>query len=314
VRSAPGTGKLRVAVGRLNGEFAAVPVVDCHVHLYPPEINRDPAGWAASAGEAHWARLCARQRADGTPVQGFPDVAGLLREMDSAGVDRAVLLGWYWERPESCVRQNRFFADCIRLHPDRLSAFAAIHPAAGAEALAEVLRARSEGLIGLGEMSPHSQGIDRDDASLAAILALAGELGLPVNLHVTDPVMKPYPGRVATPLSDFVHWAGQHANTRFILAHWAGGLDVTSLTNVWIDTAAAPLIYRTGAWIRAGRDVAVERVLFGSDYPLNLYPRTRAVADLGTFVQEVRSVGLSAEAQEWILGSNAAALFGWERK
>ena len=97
-------------------------------------------------------------------------------------------------------------------------------------------------------------------------------------------------------------------------SHWAGGLDVTSLTNVWIDTAAAPLIYRTGAWIRAGRDVAVERVLFGSDYPLNLYPRTRAVADLGTFVQEVRSVGLSAEAQEWILGSNAAALFGWERK
>ena len=24
-----------------------MPIVDCHVHLYPPEVNGDPAGWAA---------------------------------------------------------------------------------------------------------------------------------------------------------------------------------------------------------------------------------------------------------------------------
>ncbi len=287
-----------------------MPVVDCHVHLYPPEINRDPAGWAAAAGEAHWARLCARVRADGQPVQGFPEVEALLRSLDAAGVDRAVLLGWYWEKPDSCVRQNRFFAECIRRYPDRLSAFATVHPAAGAEALAEVRRAHGDGLIGLGELSPHSQQVDAEDPWLAALFDLAGELGLPVNLHVTDPVMKPYPGRVVTPLDDFVRWSRRHARTRFILAHWAGGLDVTALENVWIDTAAAPLIYRTGAWIRAGRDVAVERVLFGSDYPLNLYPRTSAEADLGQFVREVRTVGLTPEAQRLILGANAAALLG----
>jgi len=32
-------------------EFHAVPrVIDSHVHLYPPELNRDPAGWAAAQG------------------------------------------------------------------------------------------------------------------------------------------------------------------------------------------------------------------------------------------------------------------------
>lgn len=283
-------------------------VIDAHVHLYPPVINRDPAGWAAAAGEPHWARLCARVRADGTPVQAYPSVGELLHSMDEAGVERAVLLGWYWERFDSCVLQNRFFADCVRHHPDRLSAFATVHPAAGAAALAEIDRARADGLIGLGELSPQSQHVTAEDPTLDAIFALAGETGLPVNLHVTDPAMKPYPGRVVTPLDDFVRWAQRHPRTRFILAHWAGGLDVTGLPNVWIDTAAAPLIYRTGAWVRAGRDVAMERILFGSDHPLNLYPRTSTVANMRTFVAEVGSVGLSAEAQRRVLRDNARAL------
>jgi len=30
-------------------------IIDAHVHLYPTEIDRDPAAWAAAQGEAHWA-------------------------------------------------------------------------------------------------------------------------------------------------------------------------------------------------------------------------------------------------------------------
>jgi predicted TIM-barrel fold metal-dependent hydrolase len=29
-----------------------MPVIDAHVHLYPPELNRDPAGWAARTTRA----------------------------------------------------------------------------------------------------------------------------------------------------------------------------------------------------------------------------------------------------------------------
>ena len=116
--------------------------IDAHVHLYPPEVNGDPLGWAEAHGERHWALLCGRQRA-GRPVQTFPEVNDLLVAMDAADIERAVLLGWYWERPATGASQNRFYGECLRAHPDRLSAFATIHPAAGWEGLrAEMQRAR----------------------------------------------------------------------------------------------------------------------------------------------------------------------------
>ena len=91
--------EMPIAGARATSEFSnsrAMQVIDSHVHLYPAELNAEPAAWAAARGEAHWAKLCTRRRKDGAAVQGFPDVGELLREMDRAGVERAVLLGWYW--------------------------------------------------------------------------------------------------------------------------------------------------------------------------------------------------------------------------
>jgi len=295
-------------------------VIDAHVHLYPPEVNRDPAGWAAAHGEAHWAVMCARVRkATGRPVQGFPSVDTLLRDMDAAGVDRAVLLGWYWERHDTCVAQNRFYAECVRAHPDRLSAFAAVNAGAGAAALAEVRRAHGDGLIGLGELSPHSQGVAVGRPEWHALLALAGELRLPVNLHVTEPESGMYPGRVETPLEDFWVMAEAFPRVRFILAHWGGRLWRTEHArasalpeNVWVDTAATPLLYGAGAdvWAEGLRACGAERVLWGTDYPLELYPRT---PDKGTFdglLAEARSMGATGAAFEGVLGGNARCLLG----
>ena len=144
--------------------------------------------------------------------------------MDAAGVAKAVLLGWYWENQTTCVWQNTFYAECVRRHPDRLAAFATVHPAAGMAALEEVRRAKSIGLVGLGELSPHSQGVGLNDPFWIKLLQLAGELKLPVNLHVTDPQSASYPGRIETPLTDFIRLAREFPQTRFILAHWGGGL------------------------------------------------------------------------------------------
>ena len=38
------------------------------------------------------------------------------------------------------------------------------------------------------------------------------------------PTGRPYPGRVATPLEDFLGLAGRFPRVRFILAHWGGQL------------------------------------------------------------------------------------------
>lgn len=287
-----------------------MPVIDAHVHLYPVAVDRDPAAWAEQQGERHWAVLCTRRRRDGRPVQTLPTLAALLKAMDAAGVDRAVLLGWYWEKPETCAWQNRFYADCVHAHPDRLSAFATVHPAAGRAAmLAEIRRAHETGLIGLGELSPHSQGFAMDDGVFMEALTLAGELGLAVNLHVTDPESRPFPGRIDTPLADFSRLVGALPGTTFILAHWGGLLPlrdarVLELPNVFYDTAASPLLYDTSIWQRFLAGVPHERVLFGSDYPLILYPHVSVEAELQRFVAEARAAG----ADERVLGGNAARL------
>jgi predicted TIM-barrel fold metal-dependent hydrolase len=291
-----------------------MPVIDAHVHLYPPELNRDPAGWAAHTGEAHWARLCTRQRRDGRPVQGFPSVEQLLRDMDAAGVARAVLLGWYWEKPETCAWHNRFYAACVCEHPDRLAAFAALHPAAGREAtLTEVRRAHEEGLIGLGELSPHSSGHGIDDPVFLDALALAAELRLPVNFHVTDPASKNYPGRVETPLADFVRLAREFPCTTFILSHLGGLLPLVdstagSLANLFYDTAASPLIYSPDILGRMFDAVDAEKVLFGSDYPLILFPREETEPGFTRFLAQVSEAKLTAAERTALLGGNLEGL------
>ncbi len=294
-------------------------IIDAHVHLYPAEVGRDPARWAEARGEPHWAELCTRRRRDGRPVQTFPDADRLLHDMDAAGVEKAVLLGWYWQRPEACAWQNRFYAECIRAHPERLAAFATFHPAAGEAAVrAEIRRAHEAGLRGLGELSPHSQGYAVDDPVLAAALALAGELKMPVNLHTSDRQAKKYPGKVETPPEDFRYLARTFPATTFILAHWGGGLLILEtnptvrkeLTNVCYDTAASPLIYDDRIWRAALDVVAPEKILFGTDYPLVLYPKTEREPGWRGLLTEMDGAGLAAEEKAALLAGNAARLFG----
>jgi predicted TIM-barrel fold metal-dependent hydrolase len=288
--------------------------IDGHVHLYPPEVNRDPAGWAAAHGEKHWAVLCTRQRS-GRPVQAFPDVGGLLAAMDAAEVERAVLLGWYWEAPANCARQNRFYAACLREHSDRLSAFAAIHPAAGPAAVAaELQRAREEGFCGLGELSPHAQGYGGNDPALGEALSLAAVWRWPVNLHVADPEGRPYPGRVPTPLRDFPSLARRFPAVTFVLAHWGGRLPLLLPAaeipaNIRYDTAASPLLYGPEIWGRMIAAVGAERVVFGSDFPLNLYPRLDAEPNLARFAAEARTA-LTGVPRTMVIRENIRSLAG----
>jgi uncharacterized protein len=288
----------------------SMPIIDAHVHLYPAEVDRDPSGWAEAQGERHWAVLCTRKRRDGRPVQTLPTTLELLAAMDVAGVQRSILLGWYWENPTTCAWQNRFYAQAVRAHPDRLSAFATIHPGLGRQAtLEEVRRSHDEGLIGLGELSPHSQAYRIDDAVFSDAIALAGELGMPVNLHVTDPDSRPFPGRVETPAIDFLRLARAFSGTTFILAHWGGMAALRdpaflSQPNIFYDTAASPLLYDSGVWSRATPIFGGERVLFGSDFPLNLYHKLDELPGLVRLVHEAQGAGMDAA----VMGDTAAKI------
>ncbi|ACB76859.1 amidohydrolase family protein [Opitutus terrae] len=287
-------------------------IIDAHVHLYPAEANRDPAGWARAQGEPDWAGLCTRRRKNGGAVQSFPSTDELLREMDRAGVARAVLLGWYWAKPETCAWQNRFYAECGRAHPDRLSAFATVQPGAGrAAVLTELRRATEEGLVGIGELSPHAQAHTMADDGFGAVLEFAAERRLPVTLHVTDPNSRDYPGRVETPLEDFAALAQARSSVNFILAHWGGLLPLRDasaarLSNVYYDSAASPLMYDDSIWRRFLAVVPAERVLFGSDFPLNVYPKLERVPGMVRLLDEAKSAGVP----DTVMGGNVTRLLG----
>ncbi len=146
------------------------------------------------------------------------------------------------------------------------------------------------------------------------LLELAARLSLPVNLHVTDPRSAPFPGRVETPLADFVTLAREFPGATFILAHWGGGLafdaECRALKNVYYDTAASPLLYGPEVWMRGISGSAPDRLLFGSDYPLILYPKTEIEPQFDGILRELTGAGLPESIQAALLGGNAARLFG----
>jgi predicted TIM-barrel fold metal-dependent hydrolase len=292
-------------------------LVDAHVHLYPQEVSADPAGWAARMGEPLWAEMVL-PRGGRRVRQGWADAERLLRDMDAAGVERAVLLGWYWERPSTCAWQNRYYAGCVRAHPDRLTAFATVQAEAGERALDEMRRARDEGLSGLGEMCPWAFGMTPLGGFWPRVFEEAMAMGWPVNLHVTDPAGRRYPGRVETPLGDVVALAEAMPELRLVLAHFGGGLLFHELNphcrrvlgNAVYDTAAAPLLYRGEVFAAAVEAVGAERLLFGSDYPLLVRPSEQTEPDLRRVVADVRAAGLAPSDEALVLVGNARRVFG----
>lgn len=307
-----------VAIGvegaRRCGQCRRMDIVDSHVHLFPDAAAADPQGWASARGEHRWAQMVA-PRADGRTVQGWAEVDRMLRDMDAAGIERAVLQGWYWERPATCAEHNHLMAAAIGAHPDRFSAVATFHPAGGESALNSLRRVRDMGFVGLGELCPESQGYAHEDPVFERALVLAGEWGWPVTLHVTEPAGRDYPGRVETPLRKIVELARAHPEVSFVLAHWGGLLPFfemnaavgRALAGAFYDTAASPLIYGEGITRAVASVIGTERILFGSDYPI--LPRGEKSPTFEPFLKVVRDVGLLPAAQEAILGGNARKLF-----
>lgn len=309
-------GLTPVVAFRLN-RFLVALVIDSHVHLYPKEVSQDPAAWAVSRSERHWSRLVL-PRSGRRSLQGWGDVGDLLREMDRAGVDRAVLQGWYWEHQETCDWQNRYYADCIRTHPDRLSAFAAIQPKAGRELTDMMRRIRDLGFLGLGELCPAAQNGELGDPNWMEVMHQASALGLIVLFHADEMVGRRHPGRVPTPPEDLQLVLEECPHLRVILAHLGGGLIFHCLNRgagrffdrVWFDTAASPLIYRTAVHAAAVACGAGDRILFGSDYPLITHPKETDQPDLLRSLDDVRAAGLAEADLDRVLGGNAVALFG----
>lgn len=293
-------------------------IVDCHIHMYPADVINDPRAWGTAKNEPWWT-YCVDPPHQPT-LQGWATVDRLLRDMDAAGVERCIMLGWYWEHQETCDLQNRWFVDWVNQHPDRLSGFATIQPNAGDAAMDGLKRAIDGGLIGIGEIKPPAQHFSFEDDSWKRIVDYAQERNLPINLHVTDPVaITPDSLAKPTPLAMFAGLVRNFPDATFILAHWGGGIPFHELNpgtkklfkNVYYDTAASPLLYNASVFEHVVNMIGHDRILFGTDYPLFCFPSIAKEVEFHRNIAHTRSSGLADEPMSAILGGNAKRLFGF---
>lgn len=287
-------------------------IIDGHTHCYPTEVSADPVAWANKYKEFHWAQLAAP--VDRPSLQGWATIDEMLAAMDNSGIRQAVLLGWYWENEATCRWHNKQIAEWVAAAPDRFIGFAAIQPNCNkADVISQCRHAQELGLSGVGELHPGVQKFDTSSKGWKALAHWCTENQWPVNIHATEVAGRRHSGAVPTPLNDFVKMTQKHPKLKLILAHWGGGLAFFELNpflrkilkNVFYDTAASPLLYDASIFRRMIEIVGSNKIIFGSDYPLRLYPRLQKEPDFGAFLDSIEhETNLNIEERKAILRGN----------
>lgn len=287
-------------------------VIDSHIHRYPDEVIQDPAAWADTYNEPHWKSLVLGTH-DKPSIQGWASRDKLILDMNAAGIDKVVMQGWYWQHQKTCRWHNDWHSKWIQEDPDRLIAFASVQPRDGLQALEDLKKAFDGGAKGIGEVFPAAQGFERDNKVWLQIVEFALENKLPITMHVTEPVGHKYPGKIESPLADYQWLAQEYPDLKLILAHWGGLLPFyelnstcrKSLQNVYYDTAASPLLYDIKVYRAVTDLIGADKILFGSDYPLRVYPKRQKEPNFVDVINEVKKkANLSDQELTQILGQN----------
>ncbi|MDG0964108.1 MAG: amidohydrolase family protein [Opitutales bacterium] len=281
-------------------------MIDAHTHRYPPEVFLNPQKFAHSQGENHWLTLISPT--NGNSLQGWSSREKMIADMDRASVQKAVLLGWYWENPDTCILQNDWHAEWIKEDPERFYAFATIHPSIQ-NPVDELKKRQEQGFVGIGEIHLGVQGFSMQDPAWIDCIKFASELGWPINFHVTEPIGHEHPGRIPTPLEDFLWLAREFPELKIILAH-AGGLFPfyelnpkvrIDLKNVYYDLAACPLLYDSSIYRKLIDTVGHKKIIWGSDYPLKIFPKLQHKPDFSTFIEEILKVAELNDDEKYAL-------------
>lgn len=226
------------------------------------------------------------------------DADGLVAELDRHGVARAVVGPADRQLAVANREGNDLVLAACAAHPERLIGFATVNPWFGREALSELGRAAAAGLRGL-ILHPQLQGFLLLDALADPVVALAGDLGLPVYVHTGTPVS-------ALPLQ-LTALARRHPRVTFVMGQMGH-------SDFWIDAIpaalGAPNIYAEISYKQphviedSVAQLGPERVLFGSDAPRN---------DLGLEVQKFLAADLDEHARTLVGGANLLRLLGATR-
>jgi len=279
-------------------------IIDIHTHIFSPEICRNREQFF-SKEPAFELLYRDKKKSPMTTAE------GLNAAMDQDGIRASVTFGFPWKQPKLMRRSNDYVLEAMTLYPNRLLGFVCLNPE-NPEALEEGERCLKAGMKGVGEIALYtpSAGFSLVDR-LSPLVEMATRWKVPILIHTSEPVGHQYPGKGHLPFSELYELIKLFPSTIFILAHWGGGLwwyqlmkrEVGKvLANTYFDTAASPFLYQPEIYEHAIKIMGVEKILYGSDYPL---------LPLNRYLKEMNQAGLTSEQQAAILGGNSKRVLGW---
>ena len=276
-------------------------VIDFHTHIFPKGIRENR--------EAYFASEPAFKLLYSLPGSKLVGAQEIVAAMDRQGVDKSVIFGFPWKKSQTFIKHNDYILEAVARYPKRLIGLCCLDPFSR-DAATEALRCLEGGLAGIGELAFYQSGID-DEAleKLAPLMQICRDKDLPVLIHTNEPVGHMYPGKTPHTLKQIYDLVKKFPENVIVLAHWGGGIFFfallkkevrESLKNVYFDTAASPFLYAPEIYRYAKDIVGLDKILFGSDFPL---------INPARYFKELDMSGLSKAEIESICGLNAAQLF-----
>ncbi len=269
--------------------------IDTHMHITPPDIIRFVEKISHKEPYFKWLSETPHNKfATGDVVQTH------LKEHD---FDYGIVFGFAFQDPALCRYVNDYTIEQIKKYPDQLKGYMVVSPRDG-QMLYEMERCYEAGLCGIGELFPAGQEwVLTGDAKTKELALFCERYQLPILLHANETVGHPYAGKTAVPLEHMQAFIHQHSKTPIILAHFGGGLLFyetmgelkEAFEHVYYDTAASLFLYDTSIY-RVAREIGIlDKVIFGSDYPL---------LPIGRYEQSLQQSGLTPQQIKGILGDN----------
>ncbi len=235
----------------------------------------------------------------------------MLRRMDAAGIERGFLIATRAGRlghPACYHLPYELVAKAVKRHPGRFYGLAGLDPYEGMKGVRELERAVKDlGFIGA-HFYPHWYELAPDHAKWYPYYAKCCELDVPVQLQVGQSMIydPTYPVRsVGRPIAlDAV--ACDFPELRLVGIHvgipWTEEMIAMAWKhpNVYIGCDAHSPKYWPEAFVRYVDSFGQDKVLFGTDFPILDFERTRA---------EIEALGLKPEAKRKLLRDNALRVY-----
>jgi predicted TIM-barrel fold metal-dependent hydrolase len=240
-------------------------ILDAHTHLFPEEVQKDRSAFCSR--DESFRQLYGAEKAR------MASLKELLQSMDREGVDGSVVCGFPWSDPGLCREGNDYLLHCAQRTPHRIIPFATVSLGSLRRAEKELERCLSRGAKGIGELAFYRGGITpRDVLRLSSWAQTLADTGVPLLLHVNEPVGHDYPGKSLKTLQPIYQFLQRVPDVNVILAHWGGGFFFYELGGLSFSLPATGLLDGRSNH-RARSDPLGKR--FPPSLPLPLFSGTR---------------------------------------